>query len=515
MADMIDISIKQVDKTVKPKDFEHFLNTELTIYEKLDGVKITLYLKGDASSTKSIDENWVVSYKGSILTSGEFEHSDGKSSIGSSQFKYIFDLLKNMNVDILPKSTQFFCEYLINKPTLMSSYSNLYNLILLSFGKSDFRLKNGKTIFNTKDFIYDEKEREKLALKMQIHTPPVIFKGKLHSFEEMKKGIKYKKLEDIILNLEDDFRNSENDFELYWKVVQNNFLSVESVFGGKPEGFVVYGWGKNPLKFQQTYQLSREERAKVRARYKHDSDFLEALYWTNVKKISEKIVKDSGVLDKKLNFGLENVLNIISKMVKKVKPSEIKHEKKNWDTIKDDIFLASKFYFVRNTSEKFALVTGKFRVFTKKHKELIDDALKKFDGVVINIVNNKSVEIIHRKLKREVIENCFSKEIKAEKIEVQDTITGNLITIMGKASNEIFGLFAGTDRVKEYERMINNYMRGKDIKVIEIPRDVENGISATKVIENIEDEKYFKKCTPKGVWKYYKKYKTLIEKGDI
>jgi len=507
MADVIDISIKQVKKVVKKKeDFLKLLETDLKIYEKTDGVKVTLYLKPEAKVGQSLDENWIVGYKGNVLSSSEFEHNDdeeSKKSVGSSQFKFIFDTLKQINVDNLSKGYQFFCEYLINKPTLMSQYNDLYNLILLAYSESKCEIKNGLMKCSNGNFEFDEKERETLGQLLGVHTPPLVFQGKLYPFSELKKGIKYKELEDKIVANENELRNSENDPELYYKVLTNIFLETNSVFGGSPEGYVVYGYSKDPLKFQQEYQLSKEERAKIKAQFRADSEIEEAYYWTKVKTTAEKLVNDLNILNTEHRLDLRKPLNKVSQAIKKLPEGEVKHPKKNWATIKDDIMLSAKMIIIRALADKFCLIPGKFRIFTKKHKELIEKALKKFDGVVINIVNSKGTSKELKKLKREAIEGCFKDLIKAGKIEIQESQTGNLSTLIAKTSSEIFGVFAGTDRVQEYTSYFEKSKR--DIHVIELSRD-DSGISATKVIENIEDEKYFKDNTPKCIWKLYKEY---------
>ena len=512
MADVIDISIKQVKKVVKKKeDYIKFLESDLKLFEKTDGVKVTLFLKPDAKVGQSVDENWIVGYKGNVLTSGEFEHNDdteAKNSVGSSQFKFIFDTLKQINVDNLSKGYQFFCEYLINKPTLMSQYNKLYNLILLAYSKSDCVVKNGLMKCNNTNFEFDEKERETLATMLGIYAPPLVFEGKLYPYSELKKGVKYSELEKQIEANENEFLNAESDPELYYKVLVNTFLGTESVFGGSPEGYVVYGYSKDPLKFQQEYQLSKEERAKIKAQFRDDSDLKEAFYWKEVGKVAQQIIDDLHLLETQHKLDLRKPLAKISKYVRDLPEGFIKHSKKNWATIKDDIVLSAKMLLIRGLADRFCLIPGKFRIFTKKHKELVEKALKKFDGVVINIVNERKTPKELKALKKTIIEGCFKDLIKAGKIEVQESQTGNLATLIAKTSSEIFGIYAGTDRADEYRNYFEKSKR--DIHVIELQRD-ESSISASKVITNIEDEKYFKENTPKCEWKYYKDLKKFYQ----
>jgi len=505
MKNYIDVSVKSAKNVLKDKrKLLTFLETYQIVEEKLDGVKVTLILKEDASSDKSFTENWIVAYKGNIIYPEEFGYNSDeeiKKSIGSSQFKFIFDILKNINVDILPKGYQFFCEYLIKKPTLMSQYSNLYNLILLSYGKTSYKIKNGMLITSNIEFNFDFDERAELAKKMGIQVPPIVFKGILYPTKELLKGIKYEELFKVVENNLEKLKNSENDIELYWKVLNNTFLSVESVFGGKPEGFIFWNSQFPPLKIQQEYQLSKEEREKIKQKYRADP-FLESLYWAEIKKLVKELIKELNVSNKDA-VDFRRVLLKASNLIKKIPKDYIKHSKKSWEMIKDDIFLTLKLELIKMFADKYALVIGKFRIFTNAHKKIIDKALQKYNGVVIAITSNKDT-LKTLQLRRKVIEECYKKEIENGIIKIVETRSANIVTIIDKALPIIIGgIVTGSDRVVAYQEQIEKI--GSDIHIIEIPRD-DNSISATKIIENIYDEKYFKKNTPKCVWKFYDEY---------
>ena len=142
-----------------------------------------------------------------------------------------------------------------------------------------------------------------------------------------------------------------------------------------------------------------------------------------------------------------------------------------------------------------ALILGKFRVLTKAHYNMIKEAVAKYDTVTVNIVSSKETKGT-KELRNEVMRHCFPD------IEILNSSTGNIYTIMRKTQNEITDIIAGSDRVKEYEKMLEkNY----GMRVVEVPRTDED-ISATKIINNIDDYEYFKKNTPKCVWKFYEKY---------
>jgi len=511
MKNYMDISVKSAKNVLKDKrKLLSFLETQQIVEEKLDGLKVNLILKKDASSKKPYTENWIVAYKGNVLYPEEFEYNtdeEAKKSIGSSQFKFIFDTLKQVNVNNLPKGYQFFCEYLVKKPTLMSQYNNLYNLILLSYGKSSYEIKNGMLITSNTNFDFDFDERADLAKKMHIHVPPIVFEGVLYPTKELLKGIKYKELDKAVQKKLEDLQNSENDIELYWKILNNVFLSVKSVFGGKPEGFIFWNSQFPPLKIQQEYQLSKEDRAKVKQKFKADP-FQESIYWAEVGQKANELIEQLGITSKD-GVDFRSIILKASNLIKKLPEDSITHPKKSWEMIKDDIFLTLKLKLIRMFADKYALAIGKFRVFTNGHKKIIDKALQKYKGVVIALVSSKDT-FSSNELRRKVLEECYKKEIKNGIIKIVETRSGNIATILNKALPTVIGgVVAGSDRVDVYKEQIVKI--GHDIHVIEIQRD-ENSISATKVIENIFDEDFFEKNTPKCVWKFYDEYLKIFNK---
>jgi len=505
---VMDISIKAWDKVLKTKeDFEKFLKTPLIVTEKADGVKVQLYLRPDASPDKPVDKNWIVSYKGNVIYSTEFGHNtpeESKQSVGSSQFRFIFDILEKINVDDVPKGYQYFCEYLIDKPTLMSQYTKKYILILLSYGPSKCEVKNGIMKCDNTAFSFDYEERKKLAEKMGINYPPEIAKGLIYPTEEFFKNCN-PRVNQALTPYIQELKTAEQDYELYFKTLSNLLIDVESEFGNEVEGYVFDGCDKCPIKVQKPTQLSKEERAKLKAQFKEDDLFKEAQYWAKVKQTALEILK------KLKNKTIEGKLAEASKIVAKLDVSDW-HTKKNAPTIKDDIMLTLKMEIIKELADKYALVQGKFRVFTRKHKELIDMALRENDGVVIAIISSRKTPKVVKELKRKVIETCYGKEIVNGRVEIVEASTGNINTILNKTVNVVTKLYAGSDRVKEYENLLNK--SGRDIKVIELSRD-ENSISATKVIQNLDDQEFFRANTPKCAWKFYPEYVKLKDKLDI
>jgi hypothetical protein len=79
---------------------------------------------------------------------------------------------------------------------------------------------------------------------------------------------------------------------------------------------------------------------------------------------------------------------------------------------------------------------------------------------------------------------------------------------MGKATKNVNVVLAGSDRVSSYKSTLS---RNPDLSVVETKR-TGSDISASKIIENINDEKYFKKNTPRAIHSLYSKI--LKEYGE-
>ena len=500
-AEVIDISIKDIKKVVKKgSDIDQFLSDTLKIEEKTDGVKVTLFLREDADDKKSVDENWDVAYKGNILKSSEFGHNtpdEAKMSQGASQFMFIFKHLETVSVKSLPKGYQFFCEYLINKPTLMSQYTKLYKLILLAYGKSSCKETNGILQCSKSNFEFDFEERKALADILEVYTPPVVFEGKLHPTTELIRGLNSDIVKKVFVSELNNLKGYEDNKELYYKEIINVFLRAESQFGGSPEGYVTEF--KNTLvKFQQEYQLSKEERTAKKNQFK-GTIAEEAVYWTEIKDEANRIIS---------NIKIKDITKIFSEISKQVQKVSVTHPKKNIETIKDDLFLTAKMNILKQLAPKTALIIGKMNVLTIKHQELIQKALDDNEILIIALSTARGKDKT-KQIRTDAILKTFKKD--AKRIDIVYSINGFIPQILNKS---IYGIglksvYAGTDRVGSYEDQVQTL--GNDIKVIELDR-TDSVISSSDIIDHLDDELYFKTRTPKEIWGLYSDYIKIYSK---
>lgn len=170
--------------------------------------------------------------------------------------------------------------------------------------------------------------------------------------------------------------------------------------------------------------------------------------------------------------------------------------------VKDDLYLTGKSTIMDDLPEnQNALFIGKFRVPTKAHIGIIEEALKEFNHVVVCVVKAKKdvKESLPLDKQEELLESIFGR-----KITVITHPTGNITSIINKSPKRLRYLLAGTDRVSGYEKQLE---RMPSISVVETKRDEssKDNISATKTIDAIKkgDEATFKKMMHRKTWKMF------------
>ena len=145
-------------------------------------------------------------------------------------------------------------------------------------------------------------------------------------------------------------------------------------------------------------------------------------------------------------------------------------------------------------------IIGKFRLLTKAHTQLINDAIKQFGKATIIMVTGKDTAST-QELRYKALQKAFGKDKNVEIVQAKGAY---LPDILPNCSFNPVALFCGTDRVKSYEGMLK---RGglEHIKIIETKRGDED-ISATKVIANLNDQTFFEKNTPVAIHSMYNEY---------
>ena len=170
--------------------------------------------------------------------------------------------------------------------------------------------------------------------------------------------------------------------------------------------------------------------------------------------------------------------------------------------IMDDIQLTAKTQIIKQMrGNNNALILGKFRVVSKEgHAKLFKRAQTLYDNVVICIVTSgdtKETKELREKMVRAV----------APKAEIIHASNGNLARILQNSPININVVYAGSDRVGSYREQLRNSL-GTEVR--ELPR-TDDDISASKIIANIDDRKFFEANTPKELHAMYEEIKKAYE----
>lgn len=234
---MLDISILAQDKVLKNKGArEEFLSSEVSIYHKTDGVKLTVVKIQDSGNLS----DYIFQYKGNVLYPGEYDYETPfkikRDSIGSSQFGLVFNHFNKLGKNSIPVGTELFIEYLLKKPTLSSQYNDTNKMVLIGYSKCTWDVSFAK--LKTKPGKMLIQKRSTYARELNIDSPLKLFQGVLGNERSFESSILYK-------GLKDEYNKRKNSFnwgdqELLIKDIQDMLLQVDSKYGGKEEGVVIY-----------------------------------------------------------------------------------------------------------------------------------------------------------------------------------------------------------------------------------------------------------------------------------
>jgi len=468
-AKMLDISIKTVNKfATNPNKCSVFLSEPVDVYQKTDGVKITL-IRTDTSYDNTIDgfyRNWVVAYKNNILFHDEYNyatHKDIHHTVGASQFSVVLKHFLSLHIrgalKSIKKNTEYLIEFLMKKPTLSSNYKTKHGMVLIGYARSSYKIKNGKVTSTPK--LFKTIGRESIASVFDIDVPMHVFSGVLGDFDNFQKNIIDTRLAPIFLKYKASLESAPDSCSVI-DIMRNVFIELESVYGGNEEGVVITAKNKSfNLKFQQDYQVDQKARQIIKMKHRMDAKNNE-IYWENVRNFADGIIKE---LDIKMGdtTPLRTLLSRVSNLLTQTRIDiDFKNSKKTMSTIVDDIQLTIKSKIIRMLAgNNGALIIGKFRVLTNAHTKMINDALKKYDTVNVAIISNKNT-----KKNLPVIVKMIGLTF-GSKINVAFASTGNIITLLGKFDDNINTVIAGTDRVEAYKKQL---LRSPDMNIEEIVR---------------------------------------------
>ena len=485
----LDISIPELKHTLTNElKCKAFLTMPVTIEEKYDGTKLTL-IRNSQDYSKDYKKNWIVAYKSFIIYPEEVENIDRskikKDSIGISQYAFVHDILKNSQDKLkdIPKNTEFFVEFIMDKPTITRNYNIKHNLVLLAYSKTTFSISNGRV--STVSPEYNTKNIEKFSNMLNIRLPNKLFKGKLI---DMPKGA----ITHNVIKLFNDYRDAWENSSTYTEkeiIIRKIFTSFESSFGGKPEGAIIKDSEGNIIgKYVNEDQYDKTLRTEKKLKWKMDFD-KEQTYKDKLKEIAKDIIKNSYFPKE-----FRKALSSLSDIVYSYNLDNVEHTKKDNFKKQEDLFLIAKNLIIKNAKgNNWCLFQGRFQPPTKAHIQIIKDCIDKykFDGVYIVMVRGTKSDSFNNpftdNLRKKIIDIQL-KDYKG-KYKISFTNSGLIPNIIGKLDKNINAIIGGSDRKNEYEK----FSKELDVKFVEIKRPSDS-ISATKVRNSLinDDIKSFK-----------------------
>lgn len=495
---MLDISILNVDKALTtPEKISDFLGKEMQIQEKVDGTKLTIVRNNEDFDPKDVMNNFIFSYKRTILYPEDYEGVDREeaknASIGDAQYAFVLDHFAKVNPKLkdLPKGTEFFIEYIMDKPTLTRDYKVKHKMMLIGYAPTEWTEKAG--LLTTRSGEMENEKVAEYAKMMEIDSPRVILNGKIFPLASLKKSIEDSEFKKLVDERSEELKTE--DKQGYYSSLKQILLDLESRYGGKTEGVVIALPEGSLLKILQADQHSKEVRAAKKERYSMEPE-QESAYFLEMKKIAEDVLKG---MDTKRPF--RELLKEISKKAYSEKKEDLPaHTKKSLIQMQEDLFHVLKYLLVKKLpGNNVALFIGRMQPPTKLHLSIIREGLKDFDNVVVAIVKGK---------KSDASKNPFSfdtqKKIINEvfpDVKVIQVGTGNILSAMGAADENINAVLCGTDRVEDYRNQLKN---NPEIAVVETARDFD-GVSGTKLRKALIDgdkKEYERNADPK-TYKFY------------
>ncbi len=397
---MLDISIKALQKAItNPKKASDFIRKHIVAVEKIDGTKLTLIRNDSPFDPKDYSKNWIVSYKGNVIYSTEFKGLEKRekdikaTALGTSQYKFVHDHLKKVHpgTSQIPVNTEFFIEFVQNKPTVTRDYAKKHGMYLVGFGPTKYAVSRGQ-LFSSSNFVDSPEELESYRKMLKLGSFPVVFDGNLSSRKSILDGC-------IDAGLKSLFQQGfdSTDFSDPMSIVNlaaNSFSQLESSLGGDAEGVVIQIGDdevseKQLIKVLASDQHSKDVRAAKAARSKGTADE-ESLYWRAVNELVD------GILDNLPRGNPEEMLDKLSSIAYSLEDLP-EHPVKSKINVQEDILLTAKLRLLStgtHRANKVAVIPMAAKPFHSGHDSLIKQAITDGNDSIIIFVSTGGREEI-------------------------------------------------------------------------------------------------------------------------
>ena len=395
----MDISIKNLKKHIfEPKAeavrlarAEEIVRQSMVVTEKVDGTKLTL-VRTETKRESDYTKNWIVAYKGEVLSADEFGHLSNKerstisqTSVGIGQYALVFDHLKRINskADQIPLSIEFSVEFAQNKDTLTRTYVNKGGMFLRSYGTVTYRVLGGHLHTAVRGGeITDHDKVKQMAKVLEISSFPVFHQGNLSQASLMKNPLLAPKLTQV------DWKNPLDVINKFAEAV----LAIPSSLGGMTEGVVLKLANGQFFKLVQSDQYDYETRQEKKKLYRLEPEAATA-YFQQIRTLIAKVVAALGS-DAKNSPNLVSAVNqYVANNAGKLQSffdslQKISGGKKTLTQIKDDIhdtarLLVSKKNLLGDGAETLGLIPIAGKPLHIGHWKLIEKAAGENDRVVV------------------------------------------------------------------------------------------------------------------------------------
>ena len=279
--------------------------------------------------------------------------------------------------------TEFFIEFIQNKPTITRDYAKLHGLYLVGYGPTKFLVSRGQ-LHSTASFKNDPVELHKYASILKLGMFPKLFEGNLSSYEAIMQGVVDEGLRRLVST-----EMSGIDFSDPLQIVNgmiSTFSKVQSSLGGQAEGVVITVGGDDmtPEKLYKVLasdQHSKEARHLKKSRYLGTDDE-ENSYWKEVNRVVDDVLDRVGTGDP------EQTLKKVSKIVYSMDvPS---HPVKKPINVQEDIVLTAKLRLYGTGTHgafKVAVIPMAAKPFHAGHDNLIEQAIADGNDAVILFIS--------------------------------------------------------------------------------------------------------------------------------
>ena len=510
---MLDISIAELSKSLKTeKSASDFLRKHIKAVEKIDGTKLTLIRNDVPFDPTDYTKNWIVSYKGNIIYPTEFSGLEKRdkdirtSGLGTSQYKFVYDHLKKVHegTGSIPTDTEFFVEFVQNKPTVTRDYAKKHGMFLVGFGQANYAASKGQ-LYSSSTFIDDPSKFEEYREMLQLGAFPVLYEGNLSSRDEIFNGNDYldPKLRDSFSkNLETvDFSNPR---EILAGVIKS-FQELQSSLGGQSEG-VVITVGGDDLSEKQLYKVlavdqhDKSVRDKKKSRYK-GSPAEETAYWNDI-----NLAADSVLDELKSMMGdstPEEMMKALSSYVYNMSDEDINayHPAKTLINKQEDLMLTAKtrVFILGHRLKKIAVIPMAAKPFHKGHQALLDAAEADGNELILVYVStggrdelsSSAMVPLWKKYYLPAIQETYGDKVAirfVKGISPMFELRSAVANLVRQSDDTVVTLYGDPeDAAQRVDSIINNEKNTSDMtgRVVagQVPRELSGGISGTKMRE--------------------------------